>query len=106
MHHRENYSSPARPTGARTLAFYKINISPIFEFFAPKCFFFIWLFKKLLFLSEADQGAYSCEAINSQGSCFAGSAGCGQPGQVSQLSLLKMMTLLNYKHKMLIAILK
>jgi len=31
--------------------------------------------------SEADQGAYSCEAINSQGSCFAGSAGCGQPGQ-------------------------
>ena len=34
--------------------------------------------------SEADQGAYSCEAINSQGSCFAGSAGCGQPGQVFQ----------------------
>ena len=28
-----------------------------------------------------DQGAYSCEAINSLGSCFAGSAGCGQPGQ-------------------------
>merc|ERR550519_455794 len=28
-----------------------------------------------------DQGAYSCEAINSQGSCFAGSSGCGQPGQ-------------------------
>ena len=27
------------------------------------------------------QGAYSCEAINSMGSCFAGSAGCGQPGQ-------------------------
>ena len=26
-------------------------------------------------------GAYSCEAINSMGSCFAGSAGCGQPGQ-------------------------
>jgi len=31
--------------------------------------------------SEMDQGAYSCEAINSMGSCFAGSAGCGQPGQ-------------------------
>ena len=31
--------------------------------------------------SELDQGAYSCEAINSMGSCFAGSAGCGQPGQ-------------------------
>ena len=31
--------------------------------------------------TESDQGAYSCEAINSQGSCFAGSAGCGQPGQ-------------------------
>lgn len=30
---------------------------------------------------EEDQGAYSCEAINSMGSCFAGSAGCGQPGQ-------------------------
>ena len=30
---------------------------------------------------EQDQGAYSCEAINSMGSCFAGSAGCGQPGQ-------------------------
>ncbi len=30
-----------------------------------------------------DQGAYSCEAINIKGSCFAGSAGCGQPGQVS-----------------------
>ena len=30
---------------------------------------------------ESDQGAYSCEAINSLGSCFAGSAGCGQPGQ-------------------------
>ena len=28
-----------------------------------------------------DQGAYSCEAINSKGSCFAGSPGCGQPGQ-------------------------
>ncbi len=28
-----------------------------------------------------DAGAYSCEAINSMGSCFAGSAGCGQPGQ-------------------------
>ena len=31
---------------------------------------------------ESDQGAYSCEAINSKGSCFAGSTGCGQPGQV------------------------
>ena len=31
--------------------------------------------------SQLDQGAYSCEAINSMGSCFAGSAGCGQPGQ-------------------------
>eukprot|EP00095_Tigriopus_kingsejongensis_P005966 maker-scaffold48_size466083-snap-gene-1.17 protein:Tk05966 transcript:maker-scaffold48_size466083-snap-gene-1.17-mRNA-1 annotation:"basement membrane-specific heparan sulfate proteoglycan core protein" len=30
---------------------------------------------------EMDQGAYSCEAINSKGSCFAGSPGCGQPGQ-------------------------
>lgn len=30
---------------------------------------------------ESDQGAYSCEAINIKGSCFAGSAGCGQPGQ-------------------------
>lgn len=30
---------------------------------------------------ELDQGAYSCEAINIKGSCFAGSAGCGQPGQ-------------------------
>ena len=30
-----------------------------------------------------DQGAYSCEAINSKGSCFAGSPGCGQPGQVN-----------------------
>ena len=30
----------------------------------------------------SDQGAYSCEAINSKGSCFAGSPGCGQPGQV------------------------
>merc|ERR1719402_1613791 len=30
---------------------------------------------------KRDQGAYSCEAINSKGSCFAGSAGCGQPGQ-------------------------
>ena len=30
---------------------------------------------------EADQGAYSCEAISNQGSCFAGSTGCGQPGQ-------------------------
>ena len=30
--------------------------------------------------TEADQGAYSCEAINSKGSCFAGSTGCGQPG--------------------------
>ena len=29
---------------------------------------------------DADQGAYSCEAINSKGSCFAGSPGCGQPG--------------------------
>ena len=29
---------------------------------------------------ETDQGAYSCEAINIKGSCFAGSAGCGQPG--------------------------
>lgn len=37
---------------------------------------------KMMMFSEADQGAYSCEAINSQGSCFAGSAGCGQPGQV------------------------
>ena len=37
----------------------------------------------MVLTSEADQGAYSCEAINSQGSCFAGSAGCGQPGQVS-----------------------
>ena len=36
----------------------------------------------MMVTSEADQGAYSCEAINSQGSCFAGSAGCGQPGQV------------------------
>ena len=33
-----------------------------------------------------DQGAYSCEAINIKGSCFAGSAGCGQPGQVSVYS--------------------
>lgn len=32
-----------------------------------------------------DQGAYSCEAINIKGSCFAGSAGCGQPGQDAQL---------------------
>ena len=32
----------------------------------------------------SDQGAYSCEAINSKGSCFAGSPGCGQPGQVSK----------------------
>ena len=32
---------------------------------------------------ESDQGAYSCEAINSKGSCFAGSTGCGQPGQVT-----------------------
>ena len=31
---------------------------------------------------EQDQGAYSCEAINSQGTCFAGSAGCGQPGEL------------------------
>ena len=31
---------------------------------------------------ESDQGAYSCEAINSKGACFAGSTGCGQPGQV------------------------
>ena len=30
---------------------------------------------------ESDQGAYSCEAINIKGSCFAGSSGCGQPGQ-------------------------
>ena len=30
---------------------------------------------------ETDQGAYSCEAISNQGTCFAGSAGCGQPGQ-------------------------
>jgi hypothetical protein len=30
---------------------------------------------------ETDQGAYSCEAINIKGSCFAGSAGCGQPGK-------------------------
>ncbi|CAB4057486.1 unnamed protein product [Lepeophtheirus salmonis] len=28
-----------------------------------------------------DQGAYSCEAINSKGSCFAGSKDCGIPGQ-------------------------
>ena len=33
-----------------------------------------------------DQGAYSCEAINSKGSCFAGSPGCGQPGQVCTVS--------------------
>ncbi len=32
-----------------------------------------------------DQGAYSCEAINIKGSCFAGSAGCGQPGQDAQV---------------------
>ena len=41
---------------------------------------------------KRDQGAYSCEAINSKGSCFAGSAGCGQPGQdaivVSHISVL------------------
>eukprot|EP00094_Tigriopus_californicus_P007836 TCALIF_07546-PA protein Name:"Similar to Hspg2 Basement membrane-specific heparan sulfate proteoglycan core protein (Mus musculus)" AED:0.27 eAED:0.27 QI:67/0.56/0.38/1/0.8/0.76/26/0/2378 len=30
---------------------------------------------------DMDQGAYSCEVINSKGSCFAGSPGCGQPGQ-------------------------
>ena len=35
----------------------------------------------------SDQGAYSCEAINSKGSCFAGSPGCGQPGQVSKDNL-------------------
>ena len=33
----------------------------------------------------SDQGAYSCEAINSKGSCFAGSPGCGQPGQVRHM---------------------
>jgi len=33
----------------------------------------------------SDQGAYSCEAINVKGSCFAGSSGCGQPGQDAQL---------------------
>lgn len=31
-------------------------------------------------ITESDQGAYSCEAINSQGICFAGQADCGQPG--------------------------
>ena len=38
----------------------------------------------------SDQGAYSCEAINSKGSCFAGSPGCGQPGQVMGLWPLSM----------------
>ena len=76
----------------------------LFDFFAPKCLFSYSCLRyvsslnasswKLFLPSEADQGAYSCEAINSQGSCFAGSAGCGQPGQVSQLSLLEVMTLL------------
>ena len=41
--------------------------------------------------SLADHGAYSCEAINSQGSCFAGSAGCGQPGQVICVGKMSMM---------------
>ena len=41
--------------------------------------------------SSADQGAYSCEAINSQGSCFAGSAGCGQPGQVFNQHDIKLL---------------
>ncbi len=35
-----------------------------------------------------DQGAYSCEAINIKGSCFAGSAGCGQPGQDAQVVIV------------------
>lgn len=38
---------------------------------------------------EADQGAYSCEAINIKGSCFAGSSGCGQPGQDAVLIVQK-----------------
>ena len=38
---------------------------------------------------DADQGAYSCEAINSKGSCFAGSPGCGQPGQDAILIIRK-----------------
>jgi hypothetical protein len=38
---------------------------------------------------EADQGAYSCEAINIKGSCFAGSPGCGQPGQDAVLVVQK-----------------
>ena len=39
----------------------------------------------------SDQGAYSCEAINSKGSCFAGSPGCGQPGQVSNNYNLELL---------------
>ena len=41
---------------------------------------------------ESDQGAYSCEAINSKGSCFAGSTGCGQPGQVRIFDYFSNMT--------------
>ena len=38
---------------------------------------------------ESDQGAYSCESINIKGSCFAGSTGCGQPGQDAVVVLQK-----------------
>jgi len=33
-------------------------------------------------VKESDQGAYSCEAINTQGICFAGQVDCGQPGKI------------------------